>query len=104
MSIDPVALVFVLLVLGIVCLSLAWHFARSRALLQKWADDNGYQILRHEYRYLRRGPFFWTTSRHQTVYHVEVLDRYGQPRTGYVRCGGWWLGLFSGNVEVKWET
>ena len=42
MSIDPVALVFVLLVLGIVCLSLAWHFGRSLALCPKWRDDNGY--------------------------------------------------------------
>ena len=68
MSSDSFGLFFLIVVLVLVVLALAWHYSRSASLLQKWADENGYQILHKEYRYLRRGPFFWTTSRDQAVY------------------------------------
>jgi hypothetical protein len=82
---------------------LYWHFSRSRSLLEQWAADNGFELLRSEYRTLRRGPFFWTTSRGQTVYYMEVRDHQGRTRTGWVRCGSWWWGLMSDKVEVRWE-
>jgi hypothetical protein len=91
------------LVFVIVVFSIAWHFSRSRQLLEKWVVDNGYQLVHREYRSLRRGPFFWTTSRGQAVYYVVVRDALGKERSGWVRCGSWWLGLSSDKVEVAWE-
>jgi hypothetical protein len=91
--------VFVLLVIG----SLTWHFSRSRSVLEQWADENGFEILHSEYRNLVRGPFFWTTSRGQTVYYVRVRDSNGLVRSGWVRCGGWFLGLMSDKAEVRWD-
>ena len=84
--------------------ALAWHFSRSRSLLEKWATENGYQILHSEYRNLFRGPFFWTSSKGQTVYYVRVRDGEGNVRTGWVRCGSWWFGLMSDKTEVRWEN
>src|SRR5262249_35973173 len=49
-----------------------------------------------------RGPFFWTSSKGQTVYRVTVEVK-GAVRTGWVRCGSWWLGLRSEQVEVRWD-
>lgn len=99
----------VVLALGVVVLAivafayLAWHFSRSRSVLEQWADENGFEILSSEYRNLFRGPFSWTTSKGQTVYYVRVRDRQGTERTGWVRCGGWVLGLMSDKAEVRWE-
>jgi hypothetical protein len=101
---DTIGFIFIpgvtVLVIGI----LYWHFSRSWSLLRQWTADNGYELLRAEYRTFRRGPFFWSTSRGQTVYFVEVRDRRGHTRTGWVRCGSWWLGLMSDKVEVRWEN
>ncbi|MBN1484265.1 MAG: hypothetical protein JXA37_06040 [Chloroflexia bacterium] len=83
--------------------SLIWHHRRSEELLQAWAEQQGYQILSAEMRWFSRGPMFWTTSRGQTVYYVELLDLQGMPRPAWVRCGSFWWGLFSRQVEVQWE-
>jgi len=79
------------------------HFYRSNLLLQQWAEQNGYHITEQQYRWFFKGPFFWTTSRGQTVYSVVVEDDAGRTRRGWVRCGGWWFGLLSSNTEVRWE-
>jgi hypothetical protein len=94
---------FIFGMIVLVILVYVWHFSKSRSLLDQWASDNGYDLLRREYRVLRRGPFFWSTSRGQTVYYVEVRDRQGHIRSGWVRCGSWWIGLLSDKVEVRWE-
>ena len=63
-----------------------------------------YRIVRQEYRTFFRGPFFWSSSKGQTVYYVVVEDSAGARQSGYVRCGGWWLGLLSVRVEVRWDA
>ena|SRR6478736_415324 len=80
-----------------------WHFSRSRSVLEQWADQSGYEILHSEYRNFARGPYFWTTSKGQTVYYVTVRDNRGHVRTGWVRCGGWFLGLMTDQAEVRWD-
>src|SRR3954469_4555687 len=88
---------------GLLILSFAWQFGRSQSLLDTWAAENGYHIIHKEYRNFFRGPFFWTTSKGQTVYYVTVQDKAGWTRSGWVRCGGWWLGLLTDHVEVRWD-
>jgi len=100
---DNFEIIPVLLVLVICGGAFYFQYSRSRSLLEGWAAQNGYEILQREFRYLRRGPFFWTSSKGQTVYYVSVRDREGQVRFGFVRCGGWWLGLWSAKTEVRWD-
>lgn len=83
--------------------SLVWHFRRFRTLLDQWAEQNGLEILEREYRNFFNGPYCWTSSRGQTVYHVKVRDREGSVRSVWLRCGVWFLGLLSDNTEVRWE-
>jgi hypothetical protein len=94
-----VIIFFIVIAIG----AIAWHYSRSRFLLQQWAQENGYRILSSEHRHLVRGPFFWTTSKGQTVYRVEIQDRDGRTRSGWVRCGSWMLGLLSDKVQVRWD-
>ena len=87
----------------IVVLGLMWHFGRSNSLLQQWAADNEYRILRQEYRTFFKGPFFWSSTKGQTVYYVVVEDSDGNKRSGWLRCGGSWFGLLSDHTEVRWD-
>ena len=45
-------------VLSFMILGLHWHFTRSAAILQGWADENGYEILEKSYRALFHGARF----------------------------------------------
>ena len=93
------------IVFGIAIASLVWQTTRSRELLDQWAQREGFQLLAVERRYMRRGPFFWTTSKGQEVFFVQVLDlQSGQVRPAWVRVGGWWRGLLSDQVDVRWEV
>lgn len=103
-ALDALGSVFALILVAVVViLTLVWHFGRSNSLLQQWATQNGYRIIRQEYRNFFKGPFFWTSAEGQTVYYVVLEDTAGNKRRGWVRCGSWWFGLLSDNVEVRWD-
>ena len=94
-------LVVLIVLLSVV--SLVWRFSRGVSIMEEWAGRHGYTILDRQRRYLRRGPFFWWTSRGQVVFRVAIRDRDGRLRQGWVRVGGFFLGLFSDQVEVRWD-
>lgn len=99
MEVMLVVLGFLVLVLiGVIVTK--WHHARAREMLEGWARQSGVQILKAEYRSFFRGPYFWTSSKGQTVYEVWVRDESGRDRHGYVRCGGYFLGMWSDHAEA----
>ena len=99
-NVPEIVLAFVLL--GILAPVLYLHISRSRDLLKRWADENGYEITHAEHRMFRKGPYVFS-SRGQTVYRVEVRDPQGLARKGWVRCGSWWAGVLSDQVEARWD-
>jgi hypothetical protein len=83
-----------------------WFDRRSKIILQKWAYENGFQIMEKKKRYLFfAGPFnWWTNSRNQIIYYLKVRDRNGRERSGWARCGSYFGGVFfSDKIEVKWD-
>ena len=82
---------------------ITWFYRRAAAILQRWAQENDFQIVSSEPRILSRGPFFWTSSNAQVVYYVTVIDMAGRTRRGYVRCGSFWGGILSDKAEVRWD-
>jgi hypothetical protein len=93
----------VLAVIAIAITSLRWQSRRSNDLIDQWAAANNLRILQKESRLMFRGPMFWTTSKNQTVYRITAVDQYGNQRSGWVRCGGWWWGLHSDKITVRWD-
>lgn len=81
----------------------AWACFRARRLLRRWANENGFRLL--AFKAVVSGPreWMWTSSSRQVLYSVRVLDKNGQERRGWVRCGTFWNGIFSDKIEVKWE-
>jgi len=70
---------------------------------EKWADENGFEILEKSYRHFFRGPFFFRTTKDQAVYRATVRDKEGHVGTGWVACGSWWFGLCSKQTKVIWD-
>jgi len=87
----------------VMVVAVVWSFSRGRTLLNRWAQENGFQILHSEIRTLCAGPFTWTSSRNQIVYFVRVLDKEGREHSGWVRCGSFWRGISSDKTEVRWK-
>ncbi len=80
-----------------------WHFNRARNILEQWATRNGHHLIEAKYAFFFRGPFSWTTSQYQAVYRVLTQDATGHQRSGWVRCGSWWVGMLSDEAQVRWD-
>lgn len=77
--------------------------ARSVAILRKWADEGGFEILQRDQEFIGGGPFKWT-NRNQTVFFLRVRGRNGCERSCWARCGGDLLGVFFSDViEIMWD-
>ena len=62
---------------------------RARGNLQRWVDDQGYSLVSAKTAWFSKGPYTWTSSNGQIVFRITILDKQGQERTGWVRCGHW---------------
>ncbi len=81
-----------------------WQVRRGREMLAVWCADAGVDLLYAHHRFLFRGPFWWSASKGQMVYRISTRDRAGRVRGGYARCGGFWLGVLSEGVDVRWDA
>ncbi len=89
---------FVIFVIGM----MIWHYSRAEEIVTRWARENGYEIVSSGRCWFWKGPFFWS-SKSQEVYYVTVRTPDDQLRRGWVRCGGWFLGVLSDQAEVRWD-
>jgi hypothetical protein len=97
------ALIVVAALVALVVGGSYWRYRRSRQLLARWARQSRVELLRAERRLVSRGPFFWRSSDSQIVFRVTVRDRDGRVRHGFVRIGGWFLGVLSDQTAAEWE-
>ena len=97
------SLFFFVVLIPIGILSVIWHFTKSAKMLEEWARANGFRLLAKEYRWFAKGPFFWRSGKNHAVYRITVQDRLGQVHHGWARCGGWFLGIWTNQVEVRWD-
>ena len=63
------AILFVVLIAAIGVASIVWHFARSKSILQSWADEHGLRLIDCKYRWIARGPFFCNVPSHEAHLH-----------------------------------
>lgn len=100
---SALAAVIVTSILALAIGSTFWSFRRGEQRLAAWAEANSLRLLRSEFRWFAKGPYFWRSSKHQTVYRITVADDFGNIREGWARCGGWFFGLFTDHVDVRWD-
>ncbi|MBC8290703.1 MAG: hypothetical protein H8E37_10350 [Planctomycetes bacterium] len=99
----PIHFVIPAAILAFVVLIVSWSYSRSRTILNRWADESGYEVLSSEFRWIFKGPYFWKSSRNQTVFRVTVTEESDEIRTGWVRCGSFWLGVIVDQTDVTWD-
>ena len=81
-----------------------WQHVRADEILRQWANAAGVQIVSAQKRYFRTGPFFLMHGRGQFVYRIVVRDLAGAERTGWIRVGGWWVGVLSAKTAAIWDS
>ena len=96
--------VFVLAAGALAVFGWFWSRARAESMLDRWALRQGVRLVSAEHRTMFRGPFFWRTGRGQMVYRITVRYPDGTVRQGWARCGGWFLGLLTEAVDVRWDN
>lgn len=97
---------FIFIICASVLLWASREFSKkAKAILQKWADKNGFQILQCKRKFFVTGPFaWWKTSRNQYVYFLRIRERDGQERSAWTRIGDYATGILYGEqIEVKWN-
>ncbi|HKB39202.1 MAG TPA: hypothetical protein VKD72_22380 [Gemmataceae bacterium] len=101
---QPVLLILLIVVaVGISVAAMVWRYQRADQMLRDWAGREGYQLLSASQCWFWRGPYWFRTTKSQMVYRVTVRDQYGEVRSGYARLGGWFLGMWSDEVDVTWD-
>ncbi len=81
-----------------------WRPRRAREILESWAQANGLQILESEIRWFFKPPFlFIGRSKVQLIFRVTVQSADGMIRHGWALVGDWIIGLWSEQVQVKWD-
>jgi hypothetical protein len=67
------------IIVGVACLTamLCFHFSRGISILNQWAEENGFEIISREHRFIRLGPFWWRKGKGQEVYYVTIRTSEG---------------------------
>lgn len=91
-------LIWAIFAFGGSALAIWWTNKQGLAILERWADQNGYLIIHYEYRVYRRGPFFLRSSNSRPVYRIVVIDYSGKKHAGWFRCGSQWF-----STKVIWD-
>jgi hypothetical protein len=97
---DPFVLVTVtVLAVGIL---LATGKVWSRWQLKRWCNSQGLELVTWQGAAFYEGPGAWVRSENQDAYRIEVRDRQGRTRTGWVVFGRYWA-PWSNKVRVEWD-
>ena len=73
----------------------------ARRQVTRWCEREGYELVKFRGAWFHEGPRAWLRTEEEDAYHVEVRDRRGDTRTGYVVFGCWYP--FSGKITVEWD-
>ena len=74
----------------------------SQRRITRWCDEEGYRLENWRGALFYEGPGKWLRSDNQQAYYIEVSDRQGLPRSGYLVFGSYWH-PFSRKAKVTWD-
>lgn len=105
MTHHPVPPLLMMLAVVVAALLSYRHVRNARALLQEWAQAEGFRILHARLRFLMPWRLYFTTTRYQVVYQVSLYDPSShRVRAAWVRLGTRVWGVMDGDaVEVQWD-
>jgi len=81
-----------------------WSRRRFRRMLDRWAANEGYEIVFLESQWFGWGPFPMICSKNNALFRIIVKSENGQMRYGWVRLSLYWWGSTKEKIEEKWES
>ena len=93
------AIIFVILL----TIFMTYHKNSGLKEVERWAKKEGLEILSSEYRWVKRDPYFISSSNLQRIFYLTVQDQSGTINNCYVKVGGFFFGLLSGTIDISWE-
>jgi hypothetical protein len=93
-----------LFVLLVIAVSVGGAYLADRLCrrhLETWAVENGYELVSATRSWLSF-RFLWR-SRDQRVYEIVLRDAEGREQVAWARVGGWFVGSWSDQVDVRWD-
>jgi hypothetical protein len=76
----------------------------GRRRVTRWCAGEGYTLIDWRRAKFFEGPNAWFRSDNLDAYYIEVRDRQGLTRAGYLVFGSfWWPWPLSRKVRVKWD-
>jgi hypothetical protein len=94
--------------LGLLLLILGLAYDRyrigiARRMVETWALQNRFHVTTLKRCFYFNDPSFLMRSNVQFVFKISVEDEEGKVRTGWIRCGHWFLGLVRDQVTIFWD-
>ncbi len=73
--------------------------------IEKWAHDNGLEVLHSERRWFGSPWWISTNFAAQKIYHIALGDPNDDDRVrlAWIRCGDWFWGMRVEKVDVRWD-
>ena len=107
-SVHDKNLLIMLIVFGGACLvlvplAIAHTLRRGRRLVEKRVKAEGLEPVSMEARFFRIGPFSYVDAKHYSFFRVTARAQGGRTRFGYARAPGFITGLYSKDVELRWD-
>ena len=90
----PVTVIF------LISLFVAWKFSQNRKCVEKWARDNGYELI-HAADAFDGYPPGWS-PRTGAAYEITVRDQQGTIRQGWI-YNGYPFAEECGSIQVAWR-
>jgi hypothetical protein len=79
------------------------HGIRSRSMLDRWAQENGYEIVSAKLALFWWGPFSLMLERDAFVYRISVRDQNDAICRAWARCNGWIAFVSGRKIDVIWD-
>lgn len=89
-----------LLIIGIFGLLQHVVMMRCRAMIDAWAWQGGWMVIKAQHRFFRAGPFRFNPG--LPVFHVTLRNSLGRERHAFVRCGHELISVLSDEMVVEW--
>ena len=79
-----------------------WQFRCSDQMLETWAREQGYTILKKQRANIGDGPMGTRQASRAVKYRVALTDQAGQTRRALVTLGSRSSGILAQEIAVEW--
>jgi len=94
----------ILIVIGLAIALQVSGSTRCVGQIERWAAANHFELASVKRRWFGWGSgFMFGRSRAQRLFDIVVRDEAGHERVGVAKVGGWFMGAFTEQVDVRWQ-